>query len=209
MFEKQDEKLILVINEEETEKLIDYQITPEGDRKEETEYPTLTLKDALKLKELYIIAFIFSFCVKSVSSYIGYYKAYGQTFITDDHFLTSISVLGTITTIPGRLLWGFILDKVRFKVCYLKSLLNDQCINTIFYLKKVYAVLIPCSMVLACTLSICHYLSSKWLYMFYYVISDFGVVGIMITHPKIYLMFGHHNLVLIHGVIKFFEVSFC
>ena len=70
MFEKQDETLILVVNDEEgeTKQLLD-QNTGEGN-----EYPTLTLIDALKMKELYIVALIFSFCDKSVNSYMSYYK---------------------------------------------------------------------------------------------------------------------------------------
>ena len=103
--------------------------------------------------------------------------------------MTFISVLGSIITIPGRIVWGWILDRISFKT--------------------VYMILITSFMAISFTVYICEFLSSKWLYMLYFIITDFGLVGIMITQPKVYInTFGHQNLVLSHGLIQFFGVSF-
>lgn len=74
MFEKEESPAVSLINEEDGEerKLLDN--SSENSKKKDPEYPTLTLKQALKLKELYVVAFIFSFSAKSISTYLGYYK---------------------------------------------------------------------------------------------------------------------------------------
>jgi hypothetical protein len=70
IFEKEDDTSIVDIKEEEGK-----QIQKQNDVKNDHEdFPKLTLKDALKLKELYIIAFMFSFCNKSIQSFIGNFK---------------------------------------------------------------------------------------------------------------------------------------
>lgn len=73
----------------------------------------------------------------------------------------------------------------------------------------VYMILITGFMVITFTLPVCEYFKSEWLYMLYFVISDLGVAGIMLTQPKVYInAFGHQNLVLTHGLIQFLGVGF-
>lgn len=51
---------------------------------------------------------------------IGYinamYKSFGQTFITDDHFLAVIGSLAAIFNAGGRIAWGYLMDKTSFRV---------------------------------------------------------------------------------------------
>ena len=45
------------------------------------------------------------------------YKAFGQTFITDDLFLAMIGTVAAIFNSSGRILWGLSVDRFSFKVC--------------------------------------------------------------------------------------------
>jgi len=44
------------------------------------------------------------------------YKAFGQTFIYDDHFLSMVGAVSSLFNCSGRLLYGFIMDKTSYKV---------------------------------------------------------------------------------------------
>lgn len=78
MFEKNEEPTSLTINRNEGEII---SMSFEDNKMEnldqdptKSSYPKLTLKDALKLKELYILALIFSCSSKSIQAFLGYYK---------------------------------------------------------------------------------------------------------------------------------------
>lgn len=86
MFEKEEASATLLINEEDGEEKTLQDNSSENLKRIDPEYPTLTLKQALKLKELYVVAFIFSFSAKSIGTYLGYYKVIGN-------FLSLIFVL--------------------------------------------------------------------------------------------------------------------
>ena len=44
------------------------------------------------------------------------YKAFGQTFIYDDHFLSIVGAICSFFNCSGRLIYGFIMDKTSYKV---------------------------------------------------------------------------------------------
>jgi hypothetical protein len=44
------------------------------------------------------------------------YKAFGQTFIYDDHFLAMVGSICSLFNCSGRLIYGFIMDKTSYKV---------------------------------------------------------------------------------------------
>ncbi len=106
--------------------------------------PKLTLKQALKIPDLYLLAFVFCFASTSISIFTVNYKVnicilkivflikefhflklftklknYGQTFIKDDQFLTLIYTISVLVNIPTRLIWGWIIDRLSFKLTYL------------------------------------------------------------------------------------------
>ncbi len=60
------------------------------------------------------------------------------------------------------------------------------------------------------TLTVCfnRYFGDKYSYLAYYTVIDFVSVGAFIISPQIYIeRFGHANIILIHGLIRFFSVS--
>lgn len=171
-------------NDPELEKIINSEMK-KGSEEEPT--PLLTLKQALKVTDLYLISFIFCFAGTSISIFTINYKNYGQTFIKDDQFLTLIFTISILVNIPARLLWGSIIDKLSFKLSYLLIL-------TIY-------------MVLTFTVCINEYYGNKYTYMGYYILIDFCKNGSIILAPNISIKrFGHKNIVLINGLMKFFGI---
>jgi hypothetical protein len=55
---------------------------------------------------------------------VGYittmYKAYGQSFITNDQFLAIVGSVSSIFNTLGRMFWGGFADKTSFRVCTLQ-----------------------------------------------------------------------------------------
>merc|ERR1719189_2545909 len=45
------------------------------------------------------------------------YKAFGQTFIRDDHFLAVVGAFAAIFNSGGRVLWGHLCDVFGYKLC--------------------------------------------------------------------------------------------
>ena len=76
----------------------------------------LTVRQAVRLPHLYMMAVISSFYEIPTSIFGANYKSYGQMFIKDDQFLTLMNSISSILNIFLRLLWGLIIDKLSFKV---------------------------------------------------------------------------------------------
>ena len=45
------------------------------------------------------------------------YKAYGQEFISDDHFLSVVGAFAAIFNASGRIFWGHLCDKFGYRAC--------------------------------------------------------------------------------------------
>ncbi len=66
---------------------------------------------ALKSREFYIL-WITRFSVVLITQTIaGFYKAFGQTFILDDHFLSLVGAVCSIFNCTGRLFYGMLMDR--------------------------------------------------------------------------------------------------
>ncbi|CDS36960.1 oxalate:formate antiporter [Echinococcus multilocularis] len=78
--------------------------------------PGITLQQALRTANFYLfwaIMFLSYFPVNILTAYI---KTVAQTPIPDDRFLMVVSITGAIFNIIGRFFWGYIGDKVSFKI---------------------------------------------------------------------------------------------
>lgn len=60
--------------------------------------------------------FTFLFNDQTIIGVIGLYKAFGLYFWTDDKCLTLVGSLGAIFNALGRLAWGFLADRVQYRV---------------------------------------------------------------------------------------------
>ncbi|KAK6174836.1 hypothetical protein SNE40_013406 [Patella caerulea] len=71
-----------------------------------------TVKDILKSKIFYLLFFMLVFYDVAVGMSVTSFKAFGQTFIHDDHFLSLTASMGAFFNSGGRIVWGFISHKI-------------------------------------------------------------------------------------------------
>lgn len=72
--------------------------------------------EVIRKKTFYVFWLIY-LCNTIAIGYINaMYKSFGQTFITDDHFLAVIGSLAAIFNAGGRVVWGYLMDKTSFRV---------------------------------------------------------------------------------------------
>lgn len=71
----------------------------------------------VKSKEFWILWATFFFNTQAIGYINSMYKAYGQTFITDDHFLAIVGAVAAIFNATGRIFWGHLCDAFGYKTC--------------------------------------------------------------------------------------------
>lgn len=74
--------------------------------------PEYQPKDLLKSRVFWTLWGIVFFSDLACSFIITLFKAYGQTFINDDHFLTLVASFSSIFNAAGRPFWGSLTDKL-------------------------------------------------------------------------------------------------
>merc|ERR1719422_2452961 len=100
------------IDEEKKEKILMDQVQDDGEA-------YVTPREAFKRKELYLLWFTRFSVVLITQSVSGFYKAYGQTFIPDDHFLSFVGAVSSIFNCSGRLFYGLLMDRTSYKTAML------------------------------------------------------------------------------------------
>ena len=70
----------------------------------------------------------------------AYYKAFGQTFIRDDQFLSMVGAITSVFNCSGRVLYGLVMDRWAYKVSMsLEAVLLILLMST-FYLTSLIGV---------------------------------------------------------------------
>ena len=55
---------------------------------------------------------MFRFCAVLITQSVsGFYKAFGQSFIADDHFLSFVGAVSSVFNCTGRLFYGILMDR--------------------------------------------------------------------------------------------------
>ncbi|GAB1603117.1 monocarboxylate transporter 12-like isoform X1 [Argonauta hians] len=72
-------------------------------------------KMALRTRQFYLLWLILLCLNQSTDFFAALYKAYGQTFIHNDYFLSMTGALSSVANAISRLMWGYIGDKISFK----------------------------------------------------------------------------------------------
>lgn len=75
--------------------------------------------EVLRKKEFYMLWFSFAFNIQAIQFINTMYKAYGQQFIHDDHFLAVVGSIASVFNAAGRIVWGYLQDRSSYKVCML------------------------------------------------------------------------------------------
>lgn len=100
-------------------------------------------KQALRTKEFYLLWITRLSVVLITQVVAALYKAFGQTFIFDDFFLSVVGSICSFFNCAGRLVYGMIMDKTSYKVAMsLESVLLVLLVST-FYLTSLVGVSNP------------------------------------------------------------------
>ena len=77
---------------------------------------SLTPQQVLRKPYFYVLSFIYLFSFTSNIIVSTNYKFFGEIFINDDHFLTTVGVISSLFSILGRIIWGLIIDYIPYKL---------------------------------------------------------------------------------------------
>lgn len=73
----------------------------------------------VKTREFWILFGTFWLNTQAVTYINTMYKAYGQTFIQDDHFLALVGAVAAVFNAGGRIFWGHLCDHFGYRNCML------------------------------------------------------------------------------------------
>lgn len=73
----------------------------------------------LKTKSFYMLWLLFVANGQSMVLISTLYKAYGQSFIKNDKFLSLVGAFASVCNAAGRILWGYVADRSSFKTAQL------------------------------------------------------------------------------------------
>jgi len=76
-------------------------------------------RQIVKTREFWILWLTFVLNTQSVGYINSMYKAFGQTFIKDDHFLAVVGAFAAVFNSGGRVFWGHMCDVFGYKMCML------------------------------------------------------------------------------------------
>lgn len=71
----------------------------------------------VKTREFWILWATFFLNTQPIGYINSMYKAYGQVYITDDHFLAVVGAFAAIFNASGRVFWGHLCDKFGYRHC--------------------------------------------------------------------------------------------
>ena len=102
-------------------------------------------RQIVKTREFWILWFTFVLNTQSVGYINSMYKAFGQTFIKDDHFLAVVGAFAAVFNSGGRVFWGQMCDVFGYKMCMLLvttliSILYSTLYFTEFGQRATYAI---------------------------------------------------------------------
>lgn len=149
----------------------------------------LTPREAIRSNAFIQMWLMFALSTQSVQFINTMYKAFGQEFIKDDHFLAFVGSIASIFNAGGRIIWGQLLDKSSFKSCFvcLCSILSG----------------------LILTLIITQSFNSKTLYFVWILAIFFTFSGIFVIFPTATAqVFGKSHAGTIYGLLFTAPVNF-
>ncbi|TRY78835.1 hypothetical protein TCAL_06757 [Tigriopus californicus] len=97
----------------------------------------ITPREAIRRREFYIL-WLTRFSVVLVTQTIaGFYKAFGQTFIEDDHFLSLVGAICSIFNCSGRLFYGLLMDKTTYRLAMTTETVGLFCLFSTLYVTSI------------------------------------------------------------------------
>nr|CAH8871726.1 unnamed protein product [Trichobilharzia regenti] len=73
-------------------------------------------KQLFRCIDFYLLWLVMFFNIIPITTITSTYKQFGQTYISDDRFLSAIVTVSSLFNCGGRILWGSVADRLSFKV---------------------------------------------------------------------------------------------
>ncbi|KAK7104941.1 hypothetical protein V1264_019578 [Littorina saxatilis] len=149
---------------------------------DEGEADKMTSWDIITSRAAWTI-FIFSFVMDLGFSFVKlFFKAYGQTFIRNDHLLSLVASVAAVFNALGRPMWGWVADRLGMLPTFLTSLAVLSCLVSTFML--------------------CEAVGGAAMFFVWMCLMYLGVSGIYnLTNPIVYTLFGPSNFFFAIGFV--------
>lgn len=97
----------------------DSKVSPEGDKivtRSHSREENLTPREVIRRIDFYLL-WVIMFCnIIPITIITSVYKDFGNTFISDDLFLSTVATISSLFNSGGRIVWGSIVDRLSFKI---------------------------------------------------------------------------------------------
>ena len=142
----------------------------------------MNISEVVRVPAFYMIWFMYALTAILPGVLSAYYKTFGETYITNDRFLTTVGSVASIFNASGRIFWGFLSDKLPFKINML--ILNTSLIA------------------LTATLYLTKFINSEAVFLIWISGIYFTFCGIYVVMPVITAKcFGQKNFTSIYGLV--------
>ncbi|KAF7256587.1 Oxalate:formate antiporter [Paragonimus skrjabini miyazakii] len=85
-------------------------------RDDEVEEENLQPKQVIRRLDFYLLWLVMFCNIIPITIITSIYKYFGQEYISDDFFLSSVATVSALFNCGGRIMWGAIVDKISFKI---------------------------------------------------------------------------------------------
>lgn len=112
----------------------------------------MRLKEAIRRPAFWNLFIILFSQIVPCGLVVNFYKTFGQTFISDDKFLSLVGSFAALLNAIGTFFWGFLIEKFPFKICSLILSTTLVALTSTIYLiqfmdfKYLYAVQVGLTM---------------------------------------------------------------
>lgn len=148
--------------------------------------PTIkSFKQVFGFRIFYVIGLMMMLVASGVTFANSLGKSYGQAFIKDDNYLSTVIGVASIANALGRLTWGYLMEKFSFTKCFTAKVILFTSLVATFSFKFI--------------------LSSKVLLMIWMLGMFFGFSGTFVLFPVfIEQVFGAKYFGLTYGILYVF-----
>ncbi|XP_027202251.1 uncharacterized protein LOC113796224 [Dermatophagoides pteronyssinus] len=177
-----DEEYLSNINANRTNNSSDKDLTDMNNERRPIVKNYYGVRKALRTRMAMILLITFGLSTNS-SYFIGAMgKPYGQTFISDDHFLSTVIAFANIANCFGSFFCGKLLDRFKFK----RTMIFINCLVSASYFSFIFS----------------YYFAHKLLYTIWIMVINFASIGFFSSHlPEVMNKFGAKHATAIYGII--------
>ncbi|KAH9501496.1 LOW QUALITY PROTEIN: uncharacterized protein LOC124496394 [Dermatophagoides farinae] len=140
------------------------------------------VRKALRTRMAMILLITFGLSTNA-SYFIGAMgKPYGQSFISDDHFLSTVIAFANLANCFGSFFCGKLLDRFKFK----RTMIFINCLVSASYFSFIFS----------------YYFAHKLLFTIWIMVINFASIGFFSSHlPEVMNKFGAKHATAIYGII--------